>query len=249
MGLWLVLLCFLISTGAAQALPRVFALDPAILNQTKTRIAKQDKALMPALARLRREAEQAMCEGLFTVTSKQHVPPSGDTHDYFKLVPYWWPEPTKPDGLPYIRRDGELNPENKHGTEVSCCGQVAGAAFSALLDKVPLENTAERFVLLYGDGRAAQTNNAEYPPQRPLIFLSPIFLSGVSLSPICPHDNSDGAPQKNVTPPNKSRRPVIFSGWVRQEVTEASRNSEAGSHRGRTTSHPVVFRRPDGRHF
>jgi hypothetical protein len=25
--------------------------------------------------------------------------------------PYWWPNPAKPDGLPYIRRDGEVNPE------------------------------------------------------------------------------------------------------------------------------------------
>lgn len=27
------------------------------------------------------------------------------------LSPYWWPDPSQPDGLPYIRRDGERNPE------------------------------------------------------------------------------------------------------------------------------------------
>ena len=26
-------------------------------------------------------------------------------------APYFWPDPTKPNGLPYIRRDGERNPE------------------------------------------------------------------------------------------------------------------------------------------
>jgi hypothetical protein len=26
-------------------------------------------------------------------------------------APYWWPNPAKPDGLPYIRRDGEINPD------------------------------------------------------------------------------------------------------------------------------------------
>ena len=26
-------------------------------------------------------------------------------------APYFWPNPNKPDGLPYIRRDGERNPE------------------------------------------------------------------------------------------------------------------------------------------
>ena len=25
--------------------------------------------------------------------------------------PYWWPDPSKPDGLPYIRKDGHKNPD------------------------------------------------------------------------------------------------------------------------------------------
>jgi hypothetical protein len=29
------------------------------------------------------------------------------------LAPYHWPDPTKPDGLPYIRKDGQTNPEVK----------------------------------------------------------------------------------------------------------------------------------------
>jgi len=27
------------------------------------------------------------------------------------IAPYWWPNPNTPNGLPYIRRDGEVNPE------------------------------------------------------------------------------------------------------------------------------------------
>ena len=102
---------------SAQTLPRVFALDPVSLSKAKARVAKQDKSLMPALERLRREADAALTVGPFTVVSKQRVPPSGDKHDYLTLAPYWWPDPTKPDGLPYIRRDGELNPESKRDTD------------------------------------------------------------------------------------------------------------------------------------
>lgn len=36
---------------------------------------------------------------------------SGDKHDYMSMGPYWWPDPSKPDGLPYIRKDGQRNPE------------------------------------------------------------------------------------------------------------------------------------------
>lgn len=113
----LVLFCCAPITLSAQTLPRVFALDPVSLNQAKARLAKQDKALLAALAKLRRAADEALTVGPFTVTAKQRVPPSGDKHDYLTLAPYWWPDPTKPDGLPYIRRDGETNPESKRDTD------------------------------------------------------------------------------------------------------------------------------------
>lgn len=109
------LLCCVIAT--AQSLPRVFALDPTKLHQTKARIARNDAAVMKAFTQLRHDADKALSEGPFTVTSKQRVPPSGDKHDYLTLAPYWWPDPTKPEGMPYIRRDGELNPESKRDTD------------------------------------------------------------------------------------------------------------------------------------
>ena len=46
-----------------------------------------------------------------SVADKKDLPPSGDKHDYVSLSPYWWPNPDTPDGLPYIRKDGEFNPE------------------------------------------------------------------------------------------------------------------------------------------
>ncbi|GMA61136.1 alginate lyase family protein [Alicyclobacillus fastidiosus] len=36
----------------------------------------------------------------------------GGIHDYYSNADYWWPNPDKPDGLPYIQRDGQTNPEN-----------------------------------------------------------------------------------------------------------------------------------------
>lgn len=48
------------------------------------------------------------------------------------LSPYWWPDSTKIDGLPYIRKDGERNPEvyeyperenaNRFGDAAYCLG-------------------------------------------------------------------------------------------------------------------------------
>ena len=46
-----------------------------------------------------------------TVMDKPKAPASGDKHDYTSLSRYYWPNPNTPDGLPYVSRDGESNPE------------------------------------------------------------------------------------------------------------------------------------------
>lgn len=67
-----------------------------------------------AYERLLRDAEKLAALPVVAVTDKRTlVAPSGDSHDYFSLSPYWWPDSTKKDGLPYIRRDGVTNPESK----------------------------------------------------------------------------------------------------------------------------------------
>lgn len=56
-------------------------------------------------------SDQFMDLGPFSVMQKDVIPPSGDKHDYISQGPYWWPDTTKANGLPYIRRDGVVNPE------------------------------------------------------------------------------------------------------------------------------------------
>lgn len=47
---------------------------------------------------------------------KTYTPPSGNKHDYVSMAPYWWPNPGTANGLPYIRKDGKVNPESRDGT-------------------------------------------------------------------------------------------------------------------------------------
>src|SRR5712692_1725876 len=90
---------------------RVFLLDAKQLQLTRQRIQAGDKNVAPAWAQLEREARQALSAGPTSVISKETVPPSGDKHDYMSQAPYFWPDPKSPNGLPYIRRDGERNTE------------------------------------------------------------------------------------------------------------------------------------------
>ena len=93
--------------------PRVFILD-----------AKQ---LQPNLARLERDAQKALSSGTFSVTTKDATPPSGDKHDYMSQAPYFWPNPATSNGLPYIRRDGERNPEIDKITDHHVLDQMESA--------------------------------------------------------------------------------------------------------------------------
>jgi len=89
---------------AAQT-PRVFLLNPATLAQQK---AHPDAGIVNAA---RTEADKAMKVEPQTVTSKSKTPPSGDKRDYMSLARYFWPNPNTPDHLPYVRHDGQTNPE------------------------------------------------------------------------------------------------------------------------------------------
>jgi Alginate lyase len=91
--------------------PRVFILDSAQLHSARERLHAGDERLALALEQLKRDADEALTAGPFSVVNKEVTPPSGDKHDYMSQAPYFWPDPKSPTGLPYIRRDGERNPE------------------------------------------------------------------------------------------------------------------------------------------
>src|SRR5438128_737392 len=95
------------ATSSAQ-----ITLRPEALAYTKAHL--KDAAVQPAFKALIKAADEAAAATPVAVTDKKTLlPPSNDPHDYYSLSPYWWPDPSKPDGLPYIRRDGVTNPESK----------------------------------------------------------------------------------------------------------------------------------------
>lgn len=85
-----------------------------VLNTNKGKDFKNDKKLRPAYLKLIHDADSLLSYKPVSVMQKKDIPPSGNKHDYMSLAPYWWPDNSKPNGLPYIRRDGEVNPEVKN---------------------------------------------------------------------------------------------------------------------------------------
>ena len=120
-------LVLLVAAGVARGSgtnARTFLLSAPALAAARARLNQGDARLQPAFAKLREDAEAALKLKLASVMDKARTAVSGDKHDYFSYGPYWWPDPAKADGLPYIRRDGERNPAALENTD--------DAAFSLL---------------------------------------------------------------------------------------------------------------------
>ena len=108
-----------------------------LLAETRQRIQSGDTLLKAAYDSLIKSAEGALTAAPPTVMQKRRIPSSGNRHDFMSLAPYWWPDTTKPNGLPYIRRDGVVNPESRIDHD--------GTRFQAMFDAVEALSLAHYF--------------------------------------------------------------------------------------------------------
>ncbi|ANE75782.1 alginate lyase family protein [Dickeya solani] len=90
-------------------------LQPDKLAQVKQQLRSQTALPQTQLAyqQLLRAADSAMKKTDLSVTQKLSIPPGSNRHDYLSLAAYWWPDPLRKDGLPWIRHDGKVNPATK----------------------------------------------------------------------------------------------------------------------------------------
>ena len=114
-AIWASLLLTLFAGGAAVAQsgakPATFLMDAGLLQANKAAIRNGNPVLQTAKKNLLATADKLLTQPAHSVVEKSKTPPGGDKHDYISVGPYWWPDSTKPGGLPYIRKDGQINPE------------------------------------------------------------------------------------------------------------------------------------------
>jgi hypothetical protein len=107
----LVTIAFLQITYAQ--LPNVFLISPQHIAAQKAKYKQGDATVVKEVGIVIDRANKVLDEKPHSVVEKALTPPSGSKHDYMSLAPYFWPDPSKPDGKPYIRKDGQHNPETK----------------------------------------------------------------------------------------------------------------------------------------
>ena len=127
---------------------------------------KKDLPKYPEEAQILTErADKLLTVSPYSVVYKELVPVSKDPHDYMTMGTYWWPDPEKPDGLPYIRKDGYVNPQAKDRNTYQAMGEGAfKLAYAAYLFE--REDYAEKAVELLSvwhlDEATRMNPHAEY---------------------------------------------------------------------------------------
>ena len=96
-----------VSPCAAEAQPsRASAVTAAAATQAAWSLAPDDRE------RILQAAEAAFRLDPPAITQHRAKLTQGGPHDFYSNADYFWPDPTKPDGLPYVNRDGQSNPGN-----------------------------------------------------------------------------------------------------------------------------------------
>ncbi len=113
--------------SVAQA-PRVLVMDAKHLVEVKKKIAQQDKTTLTLVEELKKQANDLLKMKAVSVMDKGFTPVSGNKHDYMSQAPYFWYDSSKPNGLPYLRRDGVRNPEINKITDRTNLGVLDNAS-------------------------------------------------------------------------------------------------------------------------
>ena len=89
----------------------VFLINPEDIVEARSRLFSGEADLEEVDGFLLESANAAMISGPFSVRDKDALSPSSDKNDYVSLAPFWWPGVNKGDGLPYVFKKEEQNPE------------------------------------------------------------------------------------------------------------------------------------------
>jgi Alginate lyase len=119
--------CAFLFVNVQAQLPNVFISNATRLAEIKKKTQQKDKATLVMIGQLQQQADTLLNMKLVSVMEKAFTPESGNKHDYMSQAPYFWYDSSKPNGKPYLRRDGERNPEIYKITDRTYLGKIDNA--------------------------------------------------------------------------------------------------------------------------
>ncbi len=157
---------FCLSASALLALPAVAAGDDRAILVTAGELRRVKDKLGAASEVVRQNASAALKAGPWSVTTHRPKDVEAGANDYYSEGPYWWPDPKKPGG-PYIRKDGERNPDrfmDNRNDLGNMCGAVLALGMGGYLlgDRRCGEHAAAVLSTWFVDAKTRMNPNLEF---------------------------------------------------------------------------------------
>lgn len=121
----LALIVVSLTTGAQK--PQVLLMNTDRLYSLQQKWKEGDATTTAYIDSLLKQANKSLSMKPVSVMDKTITPVSGNKHDYMSQAPYFWYDSSKPNGLPYMRRDGVRNPEIYKITDRTYLGRLEEA--------------------------------------------------------------------------------------------------------------------------
>lgn len=125
-GKLLIYLLLIVASGAYAQNSKFSFIDGKLLLNNKKSYESGKPEAKNRVGELLKLADKLLDAKPQSVMDKNFTPPSGSKHDYMSMGPYWWPDTSKADGLPYIRKDGLRNPEIRKISDREFLGGMEG---------------------------------------------------------------------------------------------------------------------------
>ncbi|TMI74273.1 MAG: hypothetical protein E6H09_04965 [Bacteroidetes bacterium] len=107
--------------------PSVLVMNASRLSELKKIQQQPGSEIRQIVSTLQMRADSILSMRPLSVMDKEFMPVSGNKHDYMSQAPYFWYDSSKPNGLPYLRRDGVRNPEINKITDRTYLGRLENA--------------------------------------------------------------------------------------------------------------------------
>ncbi len=113
-------------------------------------------------------SDSILTSNIVTLIDRKNPSPSGNAHDYVSYAPYWWPDPSSSNGLPFIRNDGHYNRKQINQGTKDILGKmfstvsVLTAEWSKTHDRAYSDRAAEWLRAWFVNPSTAMTPNLEY---------------------------------------------------------------------------------------
>ena len=178
-----------------------------------------------------------------TITKFHAQLSEGEPNDFYSNGDYWWPNPNTTNGLPYVQRDGQTNPDNfnKHR---ECIWQLRnavaalGAAYKITGDEHCVKKSVELLRVFFLDPATRMNPNLKYAqaipgvtPGRGIGIIDTLHLIEIPLA-VEAMENSPAFP------------PEVLAGlkhWFADYVTWMTTSKNGHVEANATNNHAVAF--------